>query len=68
MDRIIDEGELGDKIYYLVKWKSLSYDDCTWEPRELVLDVNINIISKILILIILKYKNLFFFYRWTLMY
>ncbi len=40
MDRIIDEGELGDKIYYLVKWKSLSYDDCTWEPRELVLDVN----------------------------
>jgi len=41
MDRIIDEGELGDKIYYLVKWKSLSYDDCTWEPRELVLDVNI---------------------------
>jgi len=61
MDRIIDEGELGDKIYYLVKWKSLSYDDCTWEPRELVLDVNINIISKILILIILKYKNLFFF-------
>ncbi|ORY07424.1 hypothetical protein LY90DRAFT_207702 [Neocallimastix californiae] len=45
MDRIIDEGELGDKIYYLVKWKSLSYDDCTWEPRELVLDLDPDVLN-----------------------
>jgi len=45
MDRIIDEGELGDKIYYLVKWKSLSYDDCTWEPRELVLDMDQEVLN-----------------------
>ncbi|KAG4093180.1 SNF2 family N-terminal domain-containing protein [Neocallimastix lanati (nom. inval.)] len=45
MDRIIDEGELGDKIYYLVKWKSLSYDDCTWEPRELVLDMDPDVLN-----------------------
>jgi len=46
IDRIIDEGELGDKIYYLVKWKSLSYDDCTWEPRELVLDTDPEVLKE----------------------
>jgi hypothetical protein len=40
MDRIIDDGELEDpntgeaKVYYLVKWYGLFYDQATWETEE----------------------------------
>ncbi|KAL1920993.1 uncharacterized protein VTP21DRAFT_11628 [Calcarisporiella thermophila] len=40
VDRIIDEGELEDpmtgklKVFYLTKWCSLPYDQCTWESTE----------------------------------
>ncbi|KAJ3333445.1 choline dehydrogenase 7 [Blyttiomyces sp. JEL0837] len=36
VDRVIDEGEMGHELYYLVKWCSQTYDLCTWEPAELV--------------------------------
>ncbi|KAI8854416.1 SNF2 family N-terminal domain-containing protein [Chytridium lagenaria] len=36
VDRIIDEGENEDGIFYLVKWGQQTYDLCTWEPRELI--------------------------------
>ncbi|KAI8991556.1 hypothetical protein BDF20DRAFT_845263 [Mycotypha africana] len=40
IDRVIDDGELEDpttgesRIYYLVKWNGLFYDQCTWETEE----------------------------------
>ncbi|RCH81139.1 Chromodomain-helicase-DNA-binding protein, partial [Rhizopus stolonifer] len=40
IDRVIDDGELEDpttgesKIYYLVKWNGLFYDNATWETEE----------------------------------
>ncbi|KAJ3102292.1 choline dehydrogenase 7 [Phlyctochytrium planicorne] len=36
VDRIIDEGESGDSVYYLVKWGQQTYDLCTWEAKELI--------------------------------
>ncbi len=36
IDRVIDEGEMEGEVYYLVKWGSLSYDECTWEPQDVV--------------------------------
>ncbi|KAJ3218851.1 choline dehydrogenase 7 [Dinochytrium kinnereticum] len=36
VDRIIDEGESEDRIFYLVKWCQQTYDLCTWEPKELI--------------------------------
>jgi hypothetical protein len=40
LDRIVDEGELEDpdtgelRIFYLCKWNSQFYDQCTWEKEE----------------------------------
>ncbi|KAJ3193623.1 choline dehydrogenase 7 [Irineochytrium annulatum] len=34
IDRIIDDGETQDDIFYLVKWCAQTYDSCTWESRE----------------------------------
>jgi hypothetical protein len=40
MDRVIDDGELEDpatgesRIYYLVKWNAMFYDQATWETEE----------------------------------
>jgi hypothetical protein len=39
IDRIIDEGELDNEVHYLVKWCSMAYDCCTWEPHSLVVEV-----------------------------
>ncbi|KAI8883742.1 hypothetical protein K501DRAFT_86912 [Backusella circina FSU 941] len=42
MDRVIDDGELEDpttgesRIYYLVKWNGMFYDQATWETEESV--------------------------------
>ncbi|RCI00137.1 hypothetical protein CU097_010915 [Rhizopus azygosporus] len=40
IDRVVDDGELEDpetgdsKIYYLVKWSGLFYDQATWETED----------------------------------
>ncbi len=34
--RIIDDGDGAQKTEYLVKWKRLYYDSCTWEDGELI--------------------------------
>ena len=36
VDRIFNSGERGDKIFFLVKWESLGYDQATWEDMETV--------------------------------
>ncbi|KAI8589488.1 SNF2 family N-terminal domain-containing protein [Geranomyces variabilis] len=37
IDRLLDEGELGEgEIYYLVKWRAQTYDASTWEHYKLV--------------------------------
>jgi hypothetical protein len=36
IDRIIDEGESEDGIFFLVKWCAQTYDLCTWESQETV--------------------------------
>lgn len=36
IDRLIDDGDLGGQLHYLVKWCALPYDSCTWESAELV--------------------------------
>lgn len=54
VDRIVDEGELGDpitgeaRIFYLVKWSGLFYDASTWESEEDVQKVNIPLLSLLL--------------------
>jgi SNF2 family DNA or RNA helicase len=36
VDRIIDEGELEDDVYFLVKWASQTYDQSTWETQQFI--------------------------------
>jgi hypothetical protein len=31
IERIIGKDQDGDEVEYLIKWKNLSYDECTWE-------------------------------------
>lgn len=51
IDRIIDEGELGDpvtgesSIFYLIKWNGQFYDASTWESEEDVRNVCILVIA-----------------------
>ncbi|KAI8914962.1 SNF2 family N-terminal domain-containing protein [Powellomyces hirtus] len=41
IDRLLDEGELGEgEIYYLVKWRAQTYDAATWEPSKLVQELD----------------------------
>jgi chromodomain-helicase-DNA-binding protein 7 len=51
VDRVLDESQLKDEVsgittrHYLVKWRSLPYEDCTWELEN---DVDPNKISDFL--------------------
>ncbi|TPX46788.1 hypothetical protein SeLEV6574_g03030 [Synchytrium endobioticum] len=40
IDRIVDEGELNNDVYYLVKWQALTYDMCTWESETTVKEID----------------------------
>ncbi|KAJ3015430.1 choline dehydrogenase 7 [Thoreauomyces humboldtii] len=41
IDRLLDEGELGEgEIYYLVKWRAQTYDTATWESSSLVAELD----------------------------
>jgi hypothetical protein len=36
VDRVIDDGELDNSLFLLVKWSSLPYDEATWESFEFI--------------------------------
>lgn len=40
VERVIDVSEGEDETEYLVKWKALNYDQCTWEAVSLVSELN----------------------------
>lgn len=36
VEKVLDANEVGGKNYVLVKWKSLPYEEVTWESRDIV--------------------------------
>ncbi|KNC96991.1 uncharacterized protein SPPG_07808 [Spizellomyces punctatus DAOM BR117] len=46
IDRLLDEGELGDKVFYLVKWCAQTYDASTWENAEKVKELDADKITE----------------------
>ncbi|KAH9268936.1 hypothetical protein BASA83_009070 [Batrachochytrium salamandrivorans] len=46
IDRIIDVGEHGNKIMYLVKWCAQAYEYSTWESQDLIEQIDIDKISE----------------------
>ncbi|KAJ3053100.1 choline dehydrogenase 7 [Rhizophlyctis rosea] len=40
IDRLLDEGELHEAIYYLVKWCGQTYDMSTWEDAKVVKELD----------------------------
>uniref|UniRef100_A0A0K0FFE1 Chromodomain-helicase-DNA-binding protein 6 (inferred by orthology to a human protein) n=1 Tax=Strongyloides venezuelensis TaxID=75913 RepID=A0A0K0FFE1_STRVS len=36
VERVLDVHELDGEMYYFVKWRQLSYDECTWENSSYV--------------------------------
>uniref|UniRef100_A0A0K0DZP4 ARID domain-containing protein n=1 Tax=Strongyloides stercoralis TaxID=6248 RepID=A0A0K0DZP4_STRER len=42
VERILDIQEVDSIKYYFVKWRQLSYDECTWEKNDCVNEILIN--------------------------
>ncbi|KAJ1548306.1 hypothetical protein HK405_003743, partial [Cladochytrium tenue] len=40
IDRIIDDGDANGEVFYLVKWCAQMYDQATWEPADVVEEID----------------------------